>query len=616
MAASSFRSFPEMFQHRISSTPDADALAYPDASGTFQWLKWRQVGERVRHLACGLRSLGLSLEERAAIVSNTRYEWVLCDLAIGCATGAVTTIYPSTNEPGIAYILKDSSTRFVFAEDDKQVAKLRKIRDEIPGVEKVIVIDGAASADGWVMSLSQLEDLGRTWDKANAGAYEAGIQSVGPEHLATLIYTSGTTGDPKGVVLAHDCWVYEAEAMDGLGFLSPADKQFLWLPLSHSFGKVLEAAVIYIGIPTAIDGRIEKIVENMAKVQPTFSAAVPRIFEKAYNRIVGQAKDAGGVKYKIFKWSLDVGREVSQIRQKGGEPGGLLALKHAVADRLVFSKVRDRFGGKLRCFISGSAPLSRELAEFFHSVGILILEGYGLTETSAATFVNRPEKYRFGTVGFGLPGVQVKLAPEDGEILLHSRGVMRGYHNKPEATAETLTADRWLRTGDIGTIDADGFLKITDRKKDLIKTSGGKYVAPQDLEGRLKTKSPLVGQVIVHGNNRNFCTALIAPEPDGLLKWGIDNGKATAADNLLTDTAKYAKLSQEPGVRATLQAAVDALNAEINRYETIKKFHVLDKDLTIDDGDLTPSMKVKRKTVEAKYKAVLDSFYAGANDEG
>ncbi|MFM2244362.1 MAG: hypothetical protein RL071_436, partial [Pseudomonadota bacterium] len=385
MAAASFQSFPAMFLHRIQATPDSDALYYPDANEEWKTLRWKEVGERVRAIACGLRALGLAPEERASIISNTRYDWILIDIAIGCARGATTTIYPSTTTDGVEYILKDSETKVVFAEDASQVKKLAEIRANTPGVAKVVVMSGNGGHDGWVITLSELEELGRQWDKDNAGAYEAGIREVRPEHIATLIYTSGTTGEPKGVVLTNDCWVFEGEAMNNLGFLTPADKQFLWLPLSHSFGKVLEAAIIRIGVPTAVDGRIDRIVENLGKVRPTFVAAVPRIFEKVYNKVVSGAKDGGKLKWKIFQWAVGVGKEVSQLRQAGRQPTGALALKFSVADKLVFSKLRDRFGGRLRFFISGSAPLNRELAEFFHAANILIVEGYGLTETSAAS---------------------------------------------------------------------------------------------------------------------------------------------------------------------------------------------------------------------------------------
>jgi long-chain acyl-CoA synthetase len=379
------------------------------------------------------------------------------------------------------------------------------------------------------------------------------------------------------------------------------DVQFFWLPLAHSFGKVLEVAQFRIGFHTAIDGRIDKLVENLAHVKPTFVAAVPRIFEKVYNKSVETAKKGGGLKYSIFKWAIGVGKECSKLRQNKQEPSGLLAMKEGIAQKLVFSKLQERFGGRLKYFVSGSAPLSREMAEFFHSVGILILEGYGLTETSAFSFVNRPHNFRFGSVGLPAPGTQVKIDPETGEILLKGPGVMRGYHNLPEATAEVLKPDGWFHTGDKGELDADGILKITDRIKDLIKTSGGKYVAPQNIEGKFKVLCPYVSNVVVHGNNRNFCTMLVALDAESITGWAKQNGV----------NGGYAEVVKDPRTHALIKPFVQELNKELASYESIKNFAILPKDLTIDDGELTPSQKVKRKAVEAKYKTVLDGFYTG-----
>ncbi|MSQ01071.1 MAG: long-chain fatty acid--CoA ligase [Myxococcales bacterium] len=600
MPAASFKSVAEMFHHRIRSTPDGDAFYYRKAA---DWItiSWNQVGVRVRNIACGLHSLGLLAEERVAIQSGTRVEWILADMGILCGGGACTTIYPSSTEEEIAYIIKDSDSRMVVAEDDKQVKKLQARRSELPGVKCVIVMEGSASADGWVLTLDELEARGAEWDKNNAGEYDRLAEEIGPERLATLIYTSGTTGNPKGVILTHDCWVFEGEAIDAVGILSPADKQYLFLPLAHSFGKVLECAQLRIGFASAIDGDINSLVANLAVQKPTFMGAVPRIFEKVYNKIVTGAREKGGIKLKLFTWAVGVGKEVSNLRQAGQEPAGLLALKYAIADKLVFTKIRAVFGGNVRFFISGAAPLAREIAEFFHGAGIVIAEGYGLTESSAGSVINRPEAFRFGTVGTAVPGVEVKIA-DDGEIMLRGRGIMRGYYNKPEQTAECLTADGWLMTGDIGHLEEGGFLKITDRKKDLIKTSGGKYVAPQEHEGKLKTRSTLISQVIVHGNNRNFCTALITITPEGAPGWAKANG---------LDTSDYDEIIKHPKVKAELDAVFATYNKELPSYATIKRYAILPKDLTQEDGDLTPSLKVKRKAVEAKYKALLDGFYEG-----
>ena len=602
MSNAQFKSVADMFLHRIAATPDGEAFQYP-TDGAWQKITWKETGERVRAIASGLRALGLGDEQRCAIVCTTRVEWVLIDYAINCAGGATTTIYPSNTGEECAYILNDSNTAFVFAENDAQVAKLIDRRGELGQVKQVVTIDGAATSDGWVITLANLMEQGRAYDKANPAAFEQVARAVRSDQLATLIYTSGTTGRPKGVELIQDCWVYEGECIEALNLIAPTDLQYLWLPLSHVFGKVLTAAQLKIGFTTAIDGRIDKLVDNLGIVKPTFVAAVPRIFEKVHNKVIAGAKDGGGLKLKIFRWAFSVGKEVSAIVQKGGQPTGLLALQNKIATRLVFSKLQNRFGGRVRFFISGSAPLSRDLADFFHAAGIRVCEGYGLTESSAASFVNRPDKYRFGTVGLPLPGTEVKLAPEDGEILLRGRGIMRGYHNLPDATRESIDGEGWLHTGDIGVLQPDGFLQITDRKKDLIKTSGGKYVAPQALEGKLKAISPWVANVVVHGNNRNFCSALVTLDEEAIRKWARENG---------VGDLPMAQLADHAGVRALVQADLDRLNAGLASYETVKKFAILPADFTIEAGELTASLKVKRKEVERRYKSVLDGFYVGA----
>jgi long-chain acyl-CoA synthetase len=603
---SAYRSIPEMFLDRITRTPENEAFQFPGPGGNgWRAMTWRESGARVRAIACGLAQEGLAPEQRCAILSGTRVEWIFADLAILCAAGATTTIYPSSTGDECAYILADSETAYCFVENDAQVKKLQAKRAQLPALKRLIVFDGAGDGD-WVISLDELAAKGAAWDAIHPGKYEERARAVRPEQLATLIYTSGTTGQPKGVELTHDCWVYEGEAIDALGLIRADDRQYLWLPLAHSFGKVLMSAQVKIGFATTVDGRIDKLVDNLSVVKPTFVAAVPRIFEKVHNKVVAGAKEGGGAKAKIFDWAMDVGRRVSRLTQQGRRPGLVLEAERAVADRLVFSKLKARFGGRVRYFISGSAPLDRELAEFFHAAGILILEGYGLTESSAATFVNRPDRYKFGTVGLPLSGTQVQIAAADGEILVKGRGVMRGYRNLAAETRETLDADGWLHTGDIGTLLPGGFLQITDRKKDLIKTSGGKYVAPQMLEGKLKTQCPYVSQIVVHGNNRNFCTALIAIDEEATRKWARDH--VSGAESLT-----YAQLAARSEVIALIQGYVDELNKELPSYETIKKIALLPADLTQEAGDLTPSLKVKRKAVEQRYKSVLDGFYAGAN---
>jgi len=594
------RTVPEMLLRRVEATPDNPAFLHPEGDG-WKTLTWRQTGDRVRAIACGLLSLGLAPEERCAIFSSTRMEWVLADLGILCAGGATTTIYPANTPDECVYVLQDCEAAFVFVEDAALLAKLADRRHDVPSVRGVIVFDGPGGEDSLVIPLSTLESRGREYDAAHPEAYEAAIRGIDAGSLATLIYTSGTTGRPKGVELTHDCWVYEAEAIEAIHMLGADDLQYFWLPLAHVFGKVLEAAQIRIGFPTAVDGRVDRLVENLKIIRPTFICAVPRIFEKVHNKILDQARAAGGARYKLFLWALAIGKRVSELRQAGKKPGGLLALQATIAEALVFKKVRRTFGGRLDFFISGSAPLARDLAEFFHAFGILILEGYGLTESSAATFVNRPEAYRFGTVGLALPGTEVRIA-HDGEILVRGRGVMRRYHERPEATAEVLDREGWLRTGDIGEIDGEGFLKITDRKKDLIKTSGGKYVAPTTVENRLALQCRYIGQVLVHGNNRNFCSALITLSEEEVRAWARQNGLAQKS---------LEELAADPRVHALIQSAVSELNAGLPRHESIQKFALLPAEFSVESGELTPSLKIRRRVVEQKHAALLASFYEG-----
>lgn len=595
-----YSSVGDMFRARINASPTLDAFYEPKGDGWETW-SWSRVGEKVKLWSAGLRAIGLEDEQRVGLLCSTRVDWLIADIAISCAGGATTTIYPSSTGEDCQYILSDSGATVAVAENAAQVDKLVAQKANLPDLKVVISIDGESGHDGWVISAADLEAKGKAHTEANPDEFETIIDRITPEHLCTLIYTSGTTGRPKGVELTHDCWLYVYEALAETNLLTEKDKQYLWLPLSHSFGKMLETLAIGIGIPTAVDGRIPKIVENLAVIQPTFMAAAPRIFEKVYNKVINGAKEAGGLKYKIFRWSMGVGKEVSRAKQAGREPSGVLGIKFKIADKLVFSKLRALFGGRVRFFISGSAPLNRDIAEFFHAAGLLILEGYGLTESSAASFVNLPTSNAFGTVGPPLPGTEVKIA-DDGEILFRSRGVMRGYYNLPEKTAETLQ-DGWLVTGDIGEIDAKGHLKITDRKKDLIKTSGGKYVAPQHLEGAFKAVCSLCSQILVHGNARNYCTALITMDEEAILKWAADNGKPGKS---------YADLSKDADVIAYFQASIDELNKGLARYETLKKFKLLEADFTLEGGELTPSLKVKRKAIEAKYKSTLDGFYSEA----
>jgi long-chain acyl-CoA synthetase len=585
------------FLDRVATSGSREAFRFPRGDA-WESVTWSQAGDRVRRLAAGLLALGLEPEQRVGIASSTRYEWILADLAVMCAAGATTTVYPSTGADDTAYIVGDSDCRFVFAEDGTQLEKLRAHQAELPDLAKVISFDDSVADGDWVITMEALAELGDAHLEKNPDAIEAVTKEIKPDQLATLIYTSGTTGRPKGVRTLHKAWVFEGEAIKAQDILGEDDLQFLWLPMAHSFGKVLLSTQLACGFATAIDGRVDKIVENLGIVKPTFMGAAPRIFEKAHARIVTMQAAEGGAKEKIFKKAFEVGLKVDELTRAGKSVPLPLKVQHRIFDKLVFSKVRDRFGGRVKFFISGSAALNAEIAAWFHAAGILILEGYGMTENAAGATVNHPDEYKLGTVGMPFPGTEVRIAA-DGEVQLKGPHLMAGYHNRDEATAEAMTDDGWLRTGDKGELDADGFLKITGRIKELFKTSGGKYIAPPAIEAKFKAICPYVSQFMVFGAERNFVVALITLDPDAIAGWAKENG----AEGSYTDLVRSEK------VKAMIGDYVDELNSQLNRWETIKKWELLDHDLTIESGELTPSLKVKRAVVETNNKDLIDAFY-------
>ncbi|MCX4400827.1 MULTISPECIES: long-chain fatty acid--CoA ligase [unclassified Streptomyces] len=606
-----------LFLERVAATPDAEAYRYPvppaSGEGPDEWksLSWAQAAERVYAISAGLIELGVQPEQRVALASSTRVEWILADLGIMCAGAATTTIYPQTNAGESAFILSDSDSKVLIAEDAAQLAKAREKRAELPALTHIVVIDpaGVETGDG-VLTLAELETRGAAYLEKNPELIKERVAAITADQLATLIYTSGTTGRPKGVRLPHDNWSYMAKAIAATGLLGPDDVQYLWLPLAHVFGKVLTSGQIDIGHVTAVDGRVDKIILNLPVVQPTYMAAVPRIFEKVYNGVAAKARAGGGAKYKIFQWAAEVSREYAKASQDNFRRTGTasvpfgLGAKHKVADALVFAKIREAFGGRLRACVSGSAALAPEIGYFFAGAGIHILEGYGLTESSAASFVNPGEAYRTGTVGKPLPGTEVRIA-DDGEILLRGPGIMEGYHGLPEKTAEVLEADGWFHTGDIGELSPDGYLRITDRKKDLIKTSGGKYIAPAEVEGQFKAVCPYVSNILVHGADRNFCTALIALDEPSILEWAKENG---------LEGKSYAEVVAAPATVALVEGYVKELNEGLQRWQTIKKFRLLPRDLDVEHGEITPSLKLKRPVVEREYKALIEEMYAGSRE--
>ncbi|EYT81017.1 AMP-dependent synthetase [Streptomyces sp. Tu 6176] len=606
-----------LFLERVAATPDAEAYRYPvppsSGEGPDEWrsLSWAQAAERVHAIAAGLIELGVRPEERVALASSTRVEWLLADLGIMCAGAATTTVYPQTNADESAFILSDSESRVLIAENAEQLAKAADRRAELPDLHHVVVIDSAGVESGeWVLTLAELEERGAAYLEKHPELIKERVGAITKDQLATLIYTSGTTGRPKGVRLPHDNWSYMAKAIASTGLLGPDDVQYLWLPLAHVFGKVLTSGQIELGHVTAVDGRVDKIIENLPVVRPTYMAAVPRIFEKVYNGVAAKARAGGNAKYKIFQWAAEVAREYGKVTQDNFKRTGVhtapfaLAARHKVADALVYAKIRDAFGGRLRACISGSAALAPEIGYFFSGAGIHILEGYGLTESSAASFVNPGEAYCTGTVGKPLPGTEVRIAA-DGEVLLRGPGIMQGYHKLPEKTEEVLESDGWFHTGDIGELSPDGYLRITDRKKDLIKTSGGKYIAPAEVEGQFKAVCPYVSNILVHGADRNFCTALISLDEPALLEWAAEHGLRGRS---------YAEVVAAPQTVELIDGYVRQLNEGLQRWQTIKKFRLLPRDLDVEHGEITPSLKLKRPVVERAYKHLIDDMYAGTRE--
>jgi len=603
-----YRSIPDMLAQRVAATPDGKACGFPTSDGGVGWMTWAEVGTRSDRIAAGLLGLGVQPEERVAILASTRVDWLLADFGIMSAGGATTTVYPTTEPDEAGFIIGDSESVVLIAENADQAAKVAGA--DLPYLRQIVLIDApAADADdvapaGTVpaMSLKDLEERGAQALVADPDLVARAVSAVKPEHLATLIYTSGTTGRPKGVELLHGGWCWEAVAQAEGNLVLSDDLQYLWLPLSHSFGKTLACAFVHAGVPTYVDGRIDKIVSNLTLVRPTLMCAAPRVFEKVYNAAVGAATSAGGVKAKIFTWAVRVGKRANALELDGKSVPAGLGIQRRIADKLVFTKLRDRLGGRIRVLVSGSAPLSTDISSFFAAAGLPIYEGYGLTEASAGNFVNPMDGLRIGTVGRALADLECKI-DADGEILLRGAPVMRGYHNLPAETAAVFTEDGFFRTGDIGELSDEGYLRITDRKKDLIKTSGGKYVAPSHIEGIFKAICPYTSQALVIGHARNFVTMIITLDPDAIVAWAAEQDLAGRS---------YAEIVASEQAHAMVAGYIDELNAKLNRWETVKKFTILPRDLSISDGELTPSLKVKRRAVESTFAENIESMYEGA----
>ena len=589
------RSLVEVFE-AMAAGQGARTATKQKRDGRWVDTSWADLARRARDISDGLASLGLAKGDRVAILGESTTEWILADLGVMGAAAVSVPIYQSNKAHDCQYILADAGARYVFCDGEAQAAKVREVRQQLPELKGIIRFTGEAR-DEFERTLADLEAAGTAWRAANQGDHTARLASLSLAEPASFLYTSGTTGNPKGVVLTHGNWVYEADAVAEIKLIVADDLVLVFLPMAHSFAKVIEALWFRCGATVAFVESIEKIVDNAAEVRPTVMPAVPRIFEKAYNAVLSKGLATPGLKGKLFKWSMESLDAYVDARERGRENA---SIGLAVAKRLVFPKLgatlKARFGGRMRLFVSGGAPLSTKIGWFFQMIGFEILEGYGLTETSAGTFVNRPGRAKIGTVGPPVPGTEVRIA-EDGEILVRGGGVMKEYYRNPAATAEVLR-DGWFYTGDIGVVDRDGYLKITDRKKDIIVTAGGKNVAPQNLENELKT-DPLLSQVMVHGDKRKFLSALVTLNEENVRAWATANGIST--EGSLHANAK---------VRERIQQAIDALNAKQASYSTIKKFAILPKDFTQEAGELTPTLKVKRKYCTQKYRDVLDAFYA------
>ncbi len=592
-----------LFFDLVDNYPEHIIFKYKK-DGVYVGLKAGEVKETVENLANGLMALGTKPDSKIAIISHNRVEWVLADLAIVTSGGVTASIYPTLLGHQAAYIINDSDAEVIFVENMLQFEKIESVWKDCPNLKYIVVMDNTKVDKENVMTFDELIEKGKEYKAKHPDEYRERWESRKPEDLLTLIYTSGTTGDPKGVMLTHSNLVSNVKdsTTHVLGDrLKPGRLTALsFLPLSHSLERMAGYyLMLYNGATIAFAESIDTVAENMLEVRPTCMVSVPRLYEKIYAKVLDTALSSGGLKKKIFLWAKDIGSQIVEHKIKGKTPSGMLKFKYGIAKKLVFSKLKEKTGGRLWFFISGGAPLGKEIAEFFLAADLTILEGYGLTETSPVITVNTFDKIKPGTVGLPLPNVQIKIA-EDGEILCKGPNVMRGYYKKPEATKEAIDPDGWFHTGDIGMIDEDGFLVITDRKKEIIVTSGGKNVAPQPIENALKA-SKYITQAVLIGDKRKYISALIVPDFDVLTKWAKQNG---------IDFKSNEDLIEKQLVKDLIQKEVDKVNHDLARYEQVKKFALLPHELTQDGGELTPTLKLKRRVINEKYKDIIDSLYA------
>jgi long-chain acyl-CoA synthetase len=556
-------------------------------------LNWDEVLHRATVVSEALKKIGVVSGDRVAILSNTRYEWTLYDIAITSIGAVSVPIYQSNIADDVQHILSDSGAMAILVEDSTQLEKVLKVRGQLPQLKQIILLEGEVMGDG-VVTHADFEASGRGVESD----FGSRIRSIKADQVATLVYTSGTTGKPKGVMVTHLNLLAEMRALIDRLEVGVDETGLMFLPLAHILARVVQWYQLTLGFEHAYAESVEKLGENMGDIRPHFIVCVPRIFEKIHTNMLAQVEAGSNIKKGIFNFAVEAGRAYSQcLQNKRTIPLGL-KIKYGIASKLVFSKLHNKLGGRIRFFVSGGAPLSRDICEFFHGAGLLILEGYGLTETTAAINANGLNDYAFGSVGKPLLGAEEKIA-EDGEILVRGPLVAQGYWNRPEATAEVFEKNGWFHTGDIGEFDKHGMLRITDRKKDIIVTAGGKNIAPQNIENMIKT-NPLISQVVVHGDKRKFLSALITLNPEQVPK---------KAKQLGIDGGAFSKQVNDPKMKEVVKGIIDEFNKKLASYESIKRFAILDKDFTIEDGELTPTMKVKRKVINERYGKILDGFY-------
>jgi long-chain acyl-CoA synthetase len=559
-------------------------------AGSYVPVSTRELVGQVRAIARALESIGVRHGDRVALMAENGPHWPAIDFACQVLGAVLVPIYPTLLPEGAAYIARDSGSRVLFVQGEERLTGLLGARHEMPAVETLIAIDVAAPPEGAEI----LSSFAARGADATDGWLAASCRHAKPDDLATLIYTSGTTGDPKGVMLTHDNLVSNLVTSAEILGVKGEHIALSFLPLSHSFERTVDYTYFHEGVTIAYAESVQTVAENLREVRPQVFVAVPRVYEKVMAKVIESGRSAGGLRSRLFRWAVAVGREALPERLAGAPVGFRVRL----ADRLVFSKIRERLGGRFEFALSGGAPLPRDVAEFFWGAGIPVYEGYGLTETSPVISVNVPSAVKLGTVGRPIPGVEVRIA-DDGEILSRGRNSMRGYFGKPEATAEMIDAEGWLHTGDIGHLDADGYLVITDRKKELIVSAYGKNIAPAPIEGALKA-SPFVSQAIVVGDRRQFLAALLVPDFDYLRSWAAGRGLA----------AELPALLGHPDLRSAIQREIDALNERLARYERIREWELLPQELTLEGGELTPTMKVKRRVIAAKHREILDRLFA------